>query len=267
LYGSGRTIATTFHETGNSPESVNAVYLETISDLERRELTLSLPSTIAVDGPAGSGKSAVSFAVAQELGYFFVDTGAFYRAVALLALEKTLDLRAPDQVAALAKNTKLDLSPDLADDGRLFTFFADSRDITSELQTPRVDAVVSIVAAMSEVRAALLDAQRQIAARGKIVMAGRDIGTVVLPDADLKIYIDAKLEQRATRRYHQRLASEGHADLDEIKVGLSQRDKIDSGREVAPLLRAADAIYLDTTAMTLEQSIVVMIKIIHQWSP
>ena len=231
------------------------------------KVTLSLPSTIAVDGPAGSGKSTVSFAVAQRIGYLFVDTGAFYRAITLLALEQHLDLYDSDQLVALVNRANLDMTPDLADDGRQYTFLANGRDITLAIHAPRVDANVSIVAADRGVRAAILDAQRNLAARGRVIMAGRDIGTVVLPDADLKIYIDASVEKRAARRYEQRIRNGESADLDAIRAGLIDRDDKDSSREISPLTRAPDAILLDTSELNFEQSVEAAYRIIHDWAP
>lgn len=224
-----------------------------------------LPSTIAVDGPAGSGKSAVSFAVAQRLGYLFVDTGAFYRAVTFLALEQNISFDDPAALAALARRVHLDMTPDLDNDGRQYTVLADGRDITPSLHAPVVDAHVSVAAAAADVRAALLDTQRRIAARGRVIVAGRDIGTVVLPDADLKIYLDASLDQRAQRRYAQRVAKGEPADLAAIRRGLAERDALDSQRDVAPLLRAPDAVYLDTTSLSLEESIDAALEIVLTW--
>lgn len=228
---------------------------------------MSLPSTIAVDGPAGSGKSTVSFAVAQRIDYLFVDTGAFYRAITLLALEQHLDLNDSAQSILLARQARLDLTPDLADDGRQYTLLANGRDITCDIHSPEVDSKVSIIAANPGVRAAILDSQRALAARGRVIMAGRDIGTVVLPDADLKIYIDASLEKRAERRYQQRIQNGEPADLEAIRRGLAGRDAIDSGREVAPLLRAPDAVYLDTSDLSLDQTVEAALQIIKTWTP
>lgn len=227
---------------------------------------MSLPSTIAVDGPAGSGKSTISFAVAQRIGYLFVDTGAFYRAVTLLALERNLDPHDSERVVRLARDIRLDMTPDLAADGRQYTCIADGRDITPHIHSPEVDAHVSVVAANPGVRAAMLGAQRALAARGQVIMAGRDIGTVVLPDADLKLFIDASLDKRAERRYHQRVENGETASLDSIREGLRQRDTIDSQRDVAPLLRAPDAVYLDTSDLTLEQAIDAAYAIVQQWN-
>ena len=227
---------------------------------------MSLPSTIAVDGPAGSGKSSVSFAVAQRLGYLFVDTGAFYRAITLLALDNDTDPADSARVVQLIRATDFDMTPDLADDGRQFTFLTNGIDITPRLHQPEVDKYVSIIAASGEIRAVILDTQRELAARGNVIMAGRDIGSVVLPDADLKIFIDASLDKRAERRYKQRLANHEPADLDSIRNGLANRDQIDSTRDVAPLRKPDDAIALDTTDLTLEESIDAAHNIILAWS-
>lgn len=228
---------------------------------------MSLPNTIAVDGPAGSGKSSVSFAVAQRLNYLFVDTGAFYRAVTFLALERHVDPQNAEHVTAIARNTHLDMKPDLQPDGRQYTLLADGRDITPYIHSPEVDAHVSVIAANPGAREALLDVQRNIAARGKVIMAGRDISTVVLPDADLKLYIDASLDQRAQRRHEQRMRSGEPADLPAIRTGLASRDSIDSARETAPLQRAPDAHYLDTTSLSFEDSVEAVLDIIHRWKP
>lgn len=224
-----------------------------------------LPRTIAVDGPAGSGKSSVSFAVAQRLGYLFVDTGAFYRAITLLALRRGIDPADQERVADLARSTALDMTPDLEDDGRQYTLLADGEDITWQIHSPEVDAHVSVVAANPGVRQAMFAVQRALAARGEVIMAGRDIGTVVLPEADLKIYIDASLEKRAERRYLQRIRAGEEADLNHIYEGLRERDAIDSQREVAPLLRAPDAVYLDTTSLSLDEAIEAAYQIVLEW--
>lgn len=230
-------------------------------------MTQTYPSTIAVDGPAGSGKSSVSFAVAQRMNYLFVDTGAFYRAVTFLALEESLNLHNAAQLVDLCEKTHFDLMPDLKDDGRQSTFLANNRDITQQLNTPQVDIAVSIVAATPEVRASVLEAQRKLAAKGCVIMAGRDIGTVVIPNADLKIYIDASLEKRAERRYKQRIDNGEEADYEAILANLRERDRIDSSRDVAPLLQAKDAIRLDTSNFTFEEAIEATHQLIANWTP
>jgi len=225
---------------------------------------LSLPNTIAVDGPAGSGKSTVAFAVSQRIEYLFIDTGAFYRAITLLAIERQLNFDDPQQIAQLAQKTRLDMTPDPGDDQRQYTLLADGEDITLKIHSPLVDSKVSVVAANPAVRDALMDVQRMVARRGKAILAGRDIGTVVLPDADLKVYIDASLDIRAERRYQQRIDNGETADLDAIREAMRARDQYDSSRKTAPLQRANDAIYLDTTTLTLDESIEALYQIIKQ---
>jgi cytidylate kinase len=207
----------------------------------------------------------VSFAVAQRLNYLFVDTGAFYRAITLLTLQQQVDPLASERVVEVARTASLDMSPDLKDDGRQFTFLADGEDITPRLNHPDVEEYVSNIAANAGVRAAILDAQRKLAARGNVIMAGRDIGSVVLPNAELKLYIDASLDKRSHRRYKQRLDNNEPADLDAIREGLRKRDDIDSSRETAPLRRAEDAVYLDTSDLTLNEAIDVAYAIITSW--
>jgi cytidylate kinase len=226
---------------------------------------LALPSTIAIDGPASSGKSSLSFALAQRLGYLSVDTGAFYRAITLLALRAHLDPADTERVTALAHSAALDMTRDMCGDGRQYTLLANGEDVTWDIHSPQVDAHVSVVAANPGVRQATLAIQRQLAARGRVIMAGRDIGTVVLPDADLKLYIDASLEKRAERRYNQRISKGEAANLAQIREGLRQRDTLDSQRETAPLLRAPDAVYLDTTALSFEQSVEAAYQIVIAW--
>lgn len=228
---------------------------------------MALPRTIAVDGPAGSGKSSVSFALAQRLNYLFVDTGAFYRAITLLTLQQKVDPHASAQVVSVARAASLDMTPETNDDGRQFTFLANGEDITPLLNRPDVEEHVSDVAANAGVRAAILNAQRKLAARGNVIMAGRDIGSVVLPDADLKLYIDASLDKRAQRRFKQRRANNEPADLDAIRAGLRKRDEIDSNRDTAPLRRAEDAVYLDTTNLTLDEAIEAAYIIVTSWAP
>ncbi|MBC7225542.1 MAG: (d)CMP kinase, partial [Anaerolineae bacterium] len=168
---------------------------------------MPLPSTIAIDGPAASGKSTIGGLLAKELGYLYLDTGVMYRAVTLEALRAGVDIADEEAVVALAHRLRIEVLPPGPEhrDGRPYTVLADGRDVTWEIRTPEVDAAVSPVSAYPGVREVLTEAQRQIGRRGRVVMVGRDIGTVVLPDADLKIYLDASPEERARRRYLERL--------------------------------------------------------------
>jgi cytidylate kinase len=213
----------------------------------------SPPSIIAIDGPAASGKSTIGRRLAEALGYTFFDTGVMYRAIAWLALQRNLDLRAEAAITKLAEETNLDIQPASKEDGRACDILAEGRDITWEIRRPEVDASVSVVSAYAGVRRALSAHQRKIGLRGRIVMVGRDIGTVVLPEADLKVYLDASAEERARRRYNEIVARGEKADYDEILSKVRERDRIDSTRAVAPLKPAAEAVILDSDKLNADE--------------
>ena len=211
------------------------------------------PSIIAIDGPAASGKSTIGLRLAEALGYIFFDTGVMYRAVTWLALERGIDVHDEAAVTALAEEMHIDVAPASKSDGRACDVLVDGRDITWEARGRKVDANVSIVAAYRGVRRALSQQQRRVGQRGKIVMVGRDIGTVVLPDADLKIYLDATAEERARRRYDEIVARGGSTDYDAILRRVIERDRIDSTRDVAPLKVAEDAVVLDSDKLSADE--------------
>lgn len=211
------------------------------------------PSIIAIDGPAASGKSTIGLRLANALGYLFFDTGVMYRAITWLVLERGIDVQDHSAVTALAEKVQIDIAPASKQDGRACDVLVDGQDITWEIRTRRVDENVSIVAAYPGVRRALSQQQRRIGQRGKIVMVGRDIGTVVLPEADLKIYLDATAEERAKRRYDEIIARGGKPNYDEILQRVRERDRIDSTRDVAPLKAAEDAIVLDSDQLNADQ--------------
>ena len=207
-----------------------------------------MKNVIAIDGPAGAGKSTTAKLAAQRLGYTYIDTGAMYRAVAWKTLQSGEEV-----TDELILRTVKDLTVDLRYENERTVVLADGQDITGEIRTPAINAIVSQVARLKEVRDKLVELQRAMAKRGKVIMDGRDIGTNVLPGADLKIFLVASADERAKRRYEE-LKAQGHAvDLAEIKASILSRDKIDSEREVAPLKQAADAILLDTTSLTIEE--------------
>jgi cytidylate kinase len=211
------------------------------------------PRTIAIDGPAGSGKSVIGLWLAGQLGYAYLDTGALYRAVAYLALERGVDPGDGRRLAELARAADLRVEPPAErDDPRGYAVRLDGRDVTAELFSPPVNQAVSPVASHAEVRAELLPIQRRIASQGGIVMAGRDIGTVVMPDAELKLYLEASLGERARRRWEQEQASGRGRPLAEVVADVRQRDRIDSERATAPLRPADDAIVLQTDGLPLE---------------
>lgn len=215
-------------------------------------MTMHPPSIIAIDGPAASGKSTLGVRLANALGYLFFDTGVMYRAVTWLALQRDLDLSDEEAVTALAEKTQIDVAPASKSDGRAGDILVDGKDITWETRLPEVEANVSAVSAYRGVRSALSQQQRRIGQRGKVVMVGRDIGTVVLPEADLKIYLDATAEERAKRRYDEIIARGGAADYNEILSKVIERDRIDSTRDVAPLKAAEDAVSLDSDQMNAD---------------
>jgi len=217
------------------------------------KITSQTPSIIAIDGPAASGKSTIGLRLANALDYIFFDTGVMYRAITWLALERGIDVREENAITALAEETQIDVEPASKSDGRACDVLVDGRDITWETRSRSVDENVSIVAAYPGVRKALSRQQRRIGQRGKIVMVGRDIGTVVLPDADLKIYLDATAEERARRRYDEIIARNGKANYDAILKRVIERDRIDSTRNVAPLKAAEDAIVLDSDKLTADE--------------
>lgn len=206
---------------------------------------------VALDGPGSSGKSTVGAEVARILGYRFCDTGLLYRAITWLALARGASLADAAELVPLVPEVRL--VPDAK--GRLRHVEVDGEDVTAAVRRPRVDQRVSEVARVPELRAALLQRQRAIAAEGRIVMAGRDIGTVVLPDADLKIYLDASAEERARRRVGQRHLDPDGPEAREILADLRRRDALDSGRPVAPLRAAPDALRIVTDGSTFRQTV------------
>lgn len=211
------------------------------------------PSTIAIDGPAASGKSTVGAAVAEKLGYLYFDTGVMYRAVTQIALARAIPIGDEQAVTALAEHIKIDCVPPTKNDGRQYTILADGVDITWDIRARAVDANVSPVSAYAGVRRAMTAQQRRIGLQGRVVMVGRDIGTVVLPEADLKIYLDASEHERARRRFLERIQRGEKVEFESVLNEVIGRDKIDSSRSVAPLKQANDAIYLDSTGLTIEQ--------------
>jgi cytidylate kinase len=209
--------------------------------------------TIAIDGPAAAGKSTVGEIVAQRIDGVYFDTGVLYRALTLLALEKGIAAENASKLAELAATMDVRIARPSIDDGRQADVILAGRDVSQSLRTPSIDQNVSAVSAHGQVRAALLEQQRRIARSGRVVMVGRDIGTVVLPDADLKIFLDATPEERARRRCVQ-LEEMGQAQpYEDILADMKRRDRIDSERDVAPLRPASDAIVLNSDPLTIEQ--------------
>ena len=218
--------------------------------------------TIAMDGPAASGKTTVGQMLAETLGYVMLDTGCMYRAVTLAALQGGVDVDDEAAVVGLARTIKMDiLSPEGFDDGRVYTLLLDGIDVTWLLRSPAVDGNVSRVSSYREVREEMVRQQRVIGAQGGVVMIGRDIGTVVLPDAPLKLYVIASAEERAKRRLLDRQAQGNTADdYEAILADIKRRDHIDSTREHSPLTAAADAITIDTSGRPPQDVLAEMMK-------
>jgi len=209
---------------------------------------MTKPSIIAIDGPAAAGKTTVARMLARELGYLYFDTGLMYRAVTLMALRKGLKPEDESAVVGVAESVVIDVQQ-IDGEKQTICVTVDGEDVTDQLRTSEVDANVSMVAAYPGVRTVMTEQQRRIGQRGEVVMVGRDIGTVVLPEADLKLYVDASPEARAERRWKE-IQLRGHeVSYEEILEATVKRDAYDSQRTVAPLRPAVDAIVVDTTAL------------------
>lgn len=200
---------------------------------------------IAIDGPAGAGKSSIAKAVAHEKGYIYVDTGALYRSIALFALENSLE--GESLVNSL---DKINLSLEFIDGSQ--HVIMNNNDISDKIRTPEVSMNASKVSAIPEVRKFLFGLQKKIAAENNIIMDGRDIGTVVLPDADLKVFLTASAEERANRRYREIKDMDG-VTYEQVLEDIKKRDYSDMHRDIAPLKQAEDAVLLDTTGMTVDE--------------
>ncbi|HLD94579.1 MAG TPA: (d)CMP kinase [Anaerolineales bacterium] len=225
---------------------------------------MSKPISIAIDGPAASGKSTLALALAERLGYLYFDTGAMYRAVTLVALNRGVDLTNEDALKKIAREINIELKPASQKDGRLSDVFIDGVDSTFAIRGKEVDNNVSSVSTFRQVRKALTEQQRAVGERGGVVMAGRDIGTVVLPNAELKIYLDATLEERARRRHAELIERGIQPSFEQILEGLRERDKIDSGRTVAPLRPADDAVTLKSNGLSREEVLELALKLARE---
>jgi cytidylate kinase len=210
---------------------------------------------IAIDGPSGAGKGTVARAVAARLGYRYVDTGAMYRAVAWKALHDELPLEDERRVAALAEQAQIDVTPDRVT--------IDAADVTREIRTPDIDRAAAVVARLPGVRAVLVARQREMGAAGGIVMEGRDIGTVVFPSADVKVYLDASPDERARRRASDAAHSSVPATVSEVATRLTERDRLDSTRATSPLYAAGDAVVIDTTGRSVSSVVDEIMTVVH----
>ena len=212
---------------------------------------------IAIDGPAAAGKSTVAKLIAKKLGFTYIDTGAMYRAVTLYCLERNVDCQNDEEVNKLINEIKIELYPD-------HRVCLNGKDVTKEIRSTQVAQNVSYIAANKEVRLYLVDQQRLLAQNASVVMDGRDIGTYVLPNADVKIFQIASVETRAERRYLENVEKGIACTIEEISEQIKMRDRIDSGRSFAPLSKADDAVSLDTSDLTIEEVVNAILKIINE---
>ncbi len=223
----------------------------------------SVPRVIAIDGPAAAGKSTVGRRVGAHLGYPFLDTGAIYRAMTWAALHRGVDLSDEEALSDLAASVNLDAGPPAADSPDPYTIFVEGEDVTRYLRQPEVEAAVSLVSRVAGVREALLGVQRDLAGRNAVVMAGRDIGTVVLPEADLKVYLDASVEERSSRRFTELRARGMDVTEEGVLRDLRRRDRIDSERSVSPLRPATDAHVINTDGLAEDEVIQNVLQLVE----
>lgn len=211
---------------------------------------------VTVDGPAGSGKSTIAKIIAKKYGFTYLDTGAMYRMIALYALKNSIDLQDSKAIETMLKNTKLDIVGN--------QFFLNGKDVSDEIRTPRVSAIVSPVSAIKEVRVKLVDLQREISKGKSVILDGRDIGTVVFPNGDVKIYLVASPEERAKRRLKEYEEKGVEADYESVLTSIKERDFIDSTRKESPLKKAEDAHEIDSSTMSIDEVVEVISKYIDE---
>lgn len=238
----------------------------TLGDRESRQTQDNLPKTIAIDGPAGAGKSTIGRLLAQQLGYLFLDTGVMYRAVSLTALRRGISATNEPSLAHVAETLPIDIRIPGEDenDGRLSTVLIGDEDVTWEIRRPEVEAVVSDIASHPSVRKALVQQQRRLARLGPVVMVGRDITTEVLPDADLKIYLDASLDERARRRYDELIARGRDVTFEQVSAEIAHRDDLDMNRAAGALRQADDAIRVFTDGLSVDQTLEQILEIVQK---
>lgn len=214
---------------------------------------------VAIDGPAGAGKSTIAKLAAEKLGYAYIDTGAMYRSVAWKFLQTG---KAFDEgfISELAQEMIIEFRPE----AQVNRVFVDGEEVTSAIRTPKVTGIVSKVAAIGAVREAMVDQQRRMGEIGGVLMDGRDIGTVVFPNAQLKVFLTASVEERATRRYKEMVAKGEQVDFEQLKEEIAFRDKQDSERAISPLKQAEDAIYLDSSDMNIQQVVDKIISLVEE---
>ena len=214
---------------------------------------------VAIDGPAGTGKGTVTKIVSEKLNLIYIDTGAMYRAVCLKALKNNIEPEETKRIEEILKNISIKLT---RKDGKQQVLL-DDEDVTEEIRTPLVDSYVAKFAAVKQVREKMTPLQREMRSEGNIIMEGRDIGTVVFPDAEVKIYLDATVEERANRRYKQNIEKGIECTYEEVLQSIKERHILETTRKIAPLKQADDAVYLDSTELTIDEVVEKVIQIIN----
>ena len=211
---------------------------------------------IAIDGPAGAGKSTIAKKVADSLGYVYIDTGAMYRAFTYELLTSSISLSDIEEITKVLEKTNIEFKNN--------EIFLNNLNVTNEIRSKNVTANVSAVSAIPQVREKLVDLQRKIASESNSILDGRDIGTVVFPNAELKIFLTASVKIRALRRYNELIAKDKNIDINEIEAEIEKRDKLDSSRETSPLIKAADAIEIDTSDLSIDEVVNTILKLAEE---
>lgn len=215
---------------------------------------------VAVDGTAGSGKGSVTKVIAERLGLIAIDTGAMYRCVALECINRKITCEELEKIKEVLENIDIEIKRE----GSNQLIFLNGKDVTRDIRTIEVDKVVAKFAAIKEVREKITPIQRKMGENNDIIMEGRDIGTVVFPNADVKVFLDCSVEERAARRYRQNIEKGIQTTYEEVLEGIKERHRLETEREIAPLVQAPDAVYVDSTGMTIEEEVQAVIKIIKE---
>ena len=215
---------------------------------------------VAIDGVAGSGKGSITKIIAERLGLIAIDTGAMYRCVALECINQNISCEDLEKIKEVLKNIDIEIKREESNQ----MIFLNGKDVTRDIRTPEVDGVVAKFAAIKEVREKMTPIQRKMGDNNDIIMEGRDIGTVVFPNADVKVFLDCSVEERAMRRYKQNIAKGIQTTYEEVLKSIIERHKLETEREIAPLIQATDAVYIDSTGMTIEEEAEAVIKVINE---
>ena len=215
---------------------------------------------VAIDGPAGSGKGTIAKLVSNKLGFSTIDTGAMYRCVALECINHGIKYTEIEKIKNVLENINIELKKD---DGNQLVFL-NGENVTRDIRTPEVDGQVAKFAAIKEVRDKITPIQRKMGENNDIIMEGRDIGTVVFPKADVKVFLDCSEEERAMRRYKQNLEKGIKSTYEEVLESIKERNKLETERKIAPLIKAPDAVYIDSTGMTIDEEVDAVIKVIKE---